>query len=179
MRAVTISLVVAVLAVLTTGVAGADGCSVALPADIAEAYPGHNLTAGVVDDAGCVQIFHPERRVTTASIVKAEILAGALLRAQREGRGLSPRERSLAEPMITRSANAEATQLFGSLGGSAALEAVDDALGMPDTRHPGSTWGLTSTSASDQLHLLGQLMPGGPGPLSAEGRAEARALLTS
>ena len=160
------------------------GCGAADPfvgvaEELASRYPGRHFTAAVVDDAGCAFALNPHLRITTASVVKVEIMAGVLLRAQREGRALTANERRLIAPMVAESANAPASQLFSSLGGARAMEALDDEFGMVSTSHPGSTWGLASTSASDQVELMRRVVAGHAGPLSAHSRGEARGFLAA
>lgn len=147
--------------------------------DLATRYPGRRFTAAVYDQRGCTYELNPDLRLTTASVVKLEIMAAVLLRAQRAGRGLTSWERSQIWPMITRSANAPASALFSSLGGAAAMERADDDFGLRDTTHPGGTWGLTTTSAADQVLLLREVVAGEFGPLSDPYRAEARRFLTN
>ncbi|RSS06738.1 serine hydrolase [Streptomyces sp. WAC00469] len=105
----------------------------------------------------------------TASIVKLDILAALLLRAQDAGRPLTARERSLAEPMIEHSDNAAANVLWCRIGGAPGLEAANRRLGLRATEGgPGRRWGLTRTTASDQIRLLRAVFddraPGGGAP---------------
>jgi hypothetical protein len=139
----------------------------AFAAEIAGPLVGHHLTAAVLDvRTGCAYAFAPGERVTTASVFKVELYAGVLLRAQQEGRWLTPREQALVWPMITESANPPASELFNSLGGVTGMSAVGDTFGLRETR-PASPWGLTSTSVADQVRLVHHVAAGGPGPLSA------------
>ena len=67
---------------------------------LARLYPGHPFSAAVHDTrSGCDYLFDPNTRITTASVLKIEIMAGVLLRAQRAGRGLTAGE---SEPASTR-----------------------------------------------------------------------------
>jgi len=141
---------------------------------LAARYPGRHFSAQVYDQAtSCVYDLAPGRRMTTASVVKLEIMSGVLLRAQRQGRGLTAQERSQILPMITQSANTPASQLFTSLGGTAGMNGVSAAFGLGSTSST-STWGLTLTTAADQIHLVRQVLAGESGPLSAPYRADAR-----
>ncbi|MFH8734822.1 MULTISPECIES: serine hydrolase [unclassified Streptomyces] len=91
----------------------------------------------------------------TASIVKVDILAALLLRAQDAGRALTSQERAYATAMIENSDNASATALWDSIGGADGLDAANLTLGLTGTRAgPGGEWGLTQTTAEDQLTLL-------------------------
>lgn len=116
-----------------------------------------------------------------ASIVKVGILAALLLRAQDEGRRLTARERSLAAVMIERSDNDAATALWKTIGGAAGLDAAHRRLGLRRTRGgEGGRWGLTRTTAADQLKLLTAVFgdPGSGGPaLDGRSRAYLRLLM--
>ncbi|MFD1671381.1 serine hydrolase [Agrilactobacillus yilanensis] len=90
---------------------------------------------------------------TTASTVKVAILAGLLHMHEQNGTTLSSNEKALAEKMIKNSDNDAATTLFNEIGGFDGLNAVFEALGMTDTSSSNG-WGLTVTTATDQLKLL-------------------------
>jgi hypothetical protein len=91
----------------------------------------------------------------TASIIKVDILATLLLQAQDAGRGLTQQERTLAEAMIERSDNDAATALWREIGLAPGLEAVNRRLGLTSTvGGTGGLWGLTRTTATDQIRLL-------------------------
>lgn len=97
----------------------------------------------------------------TASIVKADILAVLLLQHQDAGRWPSSSEQALAEQMITASDNAAASSLWTAIGGASGLAAANRRLGLRETSGgSGSLWGLTSTTAADQLRLLVALTNG-------------------
>ena len=117
--------------------------------------------------------------MTTASVFKISILAKTLLRAQAEGRGLTQRERSLLEPMIRRSADPPANQLFSELGGASAFNQYFAMIGMSESHTPGSVWGLTSTSAHDQVIQIETLLLGLGGFISEQSADEAFALMTT
>jgi len=114
----------------------------------------------------------------TASVVKVQIAVAVLLQAERAGRALTARERSLLGVMIRRSDNDAASALWADIGGAAGLTAVNRLLGLTGTT-PGSggRWGLTTTSASDQALLLDALADPA-GPLSAESAAYLATLMT-
>lgn len=140
-------------------------------------WPGKRITAAVYDTrTGCQYRYRPDLRITTASVLKIEIMAGVLLRAQRAGRALTASERSLITPMIRTSDDPAANALWSSLGGTAGLAALDRELGLTSTSAT-SPWGLTSTTASDRNALLRQLVLGQYGPFSASTRATARSFL--
>jgi hypothetical protein len=149
-----------------------------LNSELASRYPGRRFSGAVFDDAtGCTYLLNSGLRMTTASVLKIEVMAGILLRAQREGRGLTQWERDRIWPMITESANSPTTELWNSLGGVSGMERLDGEFGMTDTVHVGPKWGATSTSVMDQTRLLRQVLVTG-GPLTDAYRAEARFYMT-
>lgn len=148
------------------GCAAADPFPPELDGIVGRVWAGHRITVAVLDlGTGCRYVFRPGERVTTASVLKVELYAGILLRAQREGRWLTPEEAAGAWPMITESANPPASSFFASLGGVAGVNRLSDGFGMTDTR-AASPWGLTVTSAADQIRLLEQVVVGRGGPLA-------------
>ncbi|MEU9012728.1 serine hydrolase [Streptomyces sp. NPDC048479] len=88
-------------------------------------------------------------------MVKVDILATLLLRAQRERRPLTRWEASTAASMIQSSDNASANALWQRIGGGKGLTEANRTLGLTSTQAgPGPQWGLTQTTAADQLVLL-------------------------
>lgn len=120
----------------------------------------------------------------TASIVKVDILAALLLQAQDAGRHLTTHERALAEPMIRNSDNAAANALWREIGQAPGLEAANKRLGLTSTKGGhGTKWGLTQTTASDQIRLLVSVFDGAstskPGsPLNKESRTYIQTLMS-
>jgi Ca2+-binding RTX toxin-like protein len=117
-------------------------------------HPDQTVSAQVYDvRTGCTYDLHRGVVLTTASVHKIEILAGVLLEAQNENRALTTWEWDRVRPMITESANTEASQLRAAIGGSTRMRELDDLFGMDDTvaRDP---WGITATTAADQVQLL-------------------------
>ena len=121
----------------------------------------------------CEYLYRPERRLTTASVFKVQIMAGVLLRAQQQGRGLTAWERGHLFPMMSVSSDPDANTLWSYLGGVAGMQALDRAFGLPETA-PNQVWGLTVTSARDRTRLVRQILHGEYGPLTAPYRALAR-----
>ena len=106
-----------------------------------------------------------------ASVVKLDILE-TLLAEQGNGAGLTASNRSLAERMIEDSDNDAATSLWYAAGGPARIGSFNAKAGLTHTAPspcvvcrgfawPG--WGLTTSTADDQIALLKQLVT--PGPL--------------
>ncbi|MGW6273758.1 serine hydrolase [Streptomyces sp. NPDC055060] len=101
--------------------------------------------------------FGSSHRYDTASVAKVMIMEAALRRAQDWGRGLTTWERGKIRPMITRSDNTAARRLFDDLGQSYIARFLNRAGTAATTLNPYGLWGLTRTSAADQLRLLGVL----------------------
>jgi beta-lactamase class A len=110
-------------------------------------------------------------RFATASVVKVDILATLLWECQRAGRTLTVSEKQLATAMMTRSDNDAASDLWEEVGGANGVAQANRAFGLTQTS-PNRTgyWGLSTTTAADQLRLLTVLATPG-GPLSAASRA--------
>ncbi|MET9484289.1 serine hydrolase [Streptomyces sp. NPDC006638] len=117
------------------------------------------------------------RTYDTASIVKVDILAALLLKAQDEHRGLTAAEKAYASSMIRVSDNAATDALWGMIGGAGGLDAANRRLGLKGTTAgAGGLWGLTQTTAPDQLILLSAVF-GEKSPLTASSRSYARTLM--
>ncbi|MEJ8672608.1 serine hydrolase [Streptomyces sp. MS1.AVA.1] len=112
----------------------------------------------------------------TASISKVNILAALLLQAQDEGRELTSPERLHAEEMIRSSDNEAANVLWQAIGRAEGLDAANERLGLSSTQG-GISWGLTQTTARDQVKLLravfaeGRWAPPAPRGLTRASRA--------
>lgn len=99
--------------------------------------------------------YAPEVSNVTASIVKLAVMAAVLHRAQQQGRAPTSWERAQLVPMITVSDNDATTRLWNDLGGGAAVAAFLALVPLPSTRMAaGGSWGLTTTTAADQVALL-------------------------
>ncbi|MER6419103.1 serine hydrolase [Streptomyces sp. NPDC001137] len=113
----------------------------------------------------------------TASIVKVDILAALLLQAQDAGRRLTASEKSYATTMIENSDNTAASALWRIIGRAEGLDAANKRLGLTDTEGgDGMLWGLTQTTAADQLTLLRQVF-GDDSELSESSRTYLRGLM--
>ena len=113
----------------------------------------------------------------TASIVKVQVLACLLLRAQDAGRDLTASELSLAKRMIRLSDNNATTALFQHLGEVSAVTKSNRRLGLTQTT-VAESWGLTRTTADDQVKLLAELVDT-KGPLDAGSRKLAFSLMNT
>jgi Beta-lactamase enzyme family len=105
-----------------------------------------------------------------ASVVKLDILETLLYQAQTRDQDLSTGVRSLARRMMEDSDNDAATGLWDMAGGGSAIKSYNDAAGLLNTSpslcvqcsgFPWPGWGLSTTTPTDQLTLLRQLiLPG-------------------
>ncbi|TXS47410.1 serine hydrolase [Streptomyces sp. OR43] len=138
------------------------------------------VSVAVLDgDSGTRAVYGGEDATyDTASIVKVDILAALLLRAQDEDRVLTAGERAHAVAMIERSDNEAATALLAAVGGASALDAANERLGLTATT-AAQAWGLTRTTAADQLTLLEAVFGTAPDTeLSQASRTYLRGLMT-
>ncbi len=116
---------------------------------------GHVSLAVYEPATGISHSYDGTRHYVTASIVKVAILGTLLRRAQNSGRSLTSSERSLAVRMIERSDNAAASSLWRAVGGGSGVQAFLNRVGLTSTTAgPGGYWGLTTTTAPDQVLLM-------------------------
>ena len=124
--------------------------------------------AGTTSTRGC--------SITTASVIKAQVLGAVLLKAQDAGRGLTAWERSQIGPMIRYSFNPETSNLYAHVGSEAACTPATRASvsrPRPTPRRSGSR----SSTAVDRTNVALRLLYGGGG-LRQGGREEAWAYMT-
>ncbi len=136
----------------------------ALPAAIQHYLDGRQGNVAVaVYDAATQQSFAVNGRAQfdTASIIKASILGTLLDQAQAQHTTLTAAQQNLAVPMIEYSNNSDATALWNAEGGAPAVASFVHALGMGSTT-PNLAWGLTKTTAPDQVKLMSALAYGTP-----------------
>ncbi|MFG2922817.1 serine hydrolase [Streptomyces sp. NPDC048305] len=140
-----------------------------LARSLATLADGADVSVAVLDTGSGARAVYGDDTYDTASIVKVDILAALLLRAQDEDRELSGAEHAYAEAMIRRSDNASATALLRAVGGEEGLDAANGRLGLTGTT-AAHAWGLTQTTAADQVRLL-EAVDGTDSPLSKDSRA--------
>ena len=162
--AVTLTPVATTKAPTTPAVTLADlGVSGTVSAAVYDLDDGEELTAG----SGSYE---------TASIVKVDILVSLLV--QRNGT-LTAAQKALAKSMITISDNAAATSLFQAIGSATGLNRTNRTLGLVETTAgTNGNWGLTRTTAADQIRLL-KLVFTSNTILSETSRAYVSSLMTS
>ena len=136
--------------------------------EVAAAHPGARFTAAVNDHrTGCRYRLNGDLEITTASVIKAQVLAGVLLAAQEAGRPISPSEAADIELMMHYSHNRPPTsRLYQQIGSAAGMEALDARFGIAGTSHT-AWYGRTLSTAGDRTRLVEQLLVGG-GPLDEE-----------
>jgi beta-lactamase class A len=176
--ALTLAAIVPVTAASGRAAASARGrCGVMFPSSYAAAldrqFPGQRVTASVYDTrTRCWYHLHRTMRITTASVIKAQVLGAVLLQAQDEHRGLSHRERDLIRPMIRYSLNEPyVSDLYADVGGVAGMDRFDRRM---DATHTTNTleYGATVTTANDRTQIALRMLFG-RGPLHRAGRALA------
>jgi len=115
------------------------------------------------------------RTFSTASTMKLSILEALLLQDQDNGiSGLTDTQLASAEPMIENSNNDAATTLVVDAGGSSGMNSFFASIGATSSTM-GDHWGLTQTTALDQLKVVGQLAY--PTKLNADAITAANYLL--
>jgi hypothetical protein len=113
------------------------------------------VTVAVWDEVGKhLTVVHPKVRGRTASIVKVDILETLL---NKTGGHLTEEQRETATTMIENSDNDSATDLWNQDGGAPGVHAYNNAVGLKQTT-PNVAWGLTTTSAADQVTLVRMLL---------------------
>ena len=122
-----------------------------------------NTTTGASFSAGATS------GMWTASAYKLFVLEALLLQTQDSG-GLSDSEEDAAAPAIENSDNTSGYQLFDDAGGNSALAAAFTTFGMSHTVPGDSDPTFTTTSGSDALHLLQNLVSSSS-PLNAASRS--------
>ncbi|MFI6014368.1 serine hydrolase [Streptomyces sp. NPDC051243] len=139
---------------------------------------GVEMSVAVLDTESGEDAGYGDGVFDTASIVKVDILAALLLRAQDEGRQLTAAEKSYATAMIEHSDNASASELWRAIGRAEGLDAANERFGLTETEGgDGMLWGLTQTTAADQLRLLRQVFGGAESELSEASRAYLSGLM--
>jgi beta-lactamase class A len=123
-----------------------------------------DVTAAVYDVAdGRTSLWRPGVAEDTASIVKVDILATLLHEDQEQGSSLEEEDQEEATAMIEQSDNDAASDLWDDVGQQTAIGAFDGLVGMRGTT-PGTDgyWGLTTTTAADQVRLVRTVALHGP-----------------
>jgi len=124
-----------------------------------------DFSVAIVDHrSGAAFAYRGDVPFSTASVVKVDILATLLLQARQGGHQISDADEGLADIMITQSDNDAASTLWSEIGDADGLSKANRTFGLTNT-DPGEYgyWGLTTTTASDQVKLLDAIAnPKGP-----------------
>ncbi len=139
---------------------------------------GGRFAVAVLDETtGAQAVYHGWLRVHAASIENLDMLVGLLLQQQQAGMQPGSAEAGLATDMMEYSDNLAANGIWDAEGGRPGLAAANKTLGLKDTRlNADGYWGLTSTTATDQLRLLEDLTQA-RSPLHAAARSYALRLM--
>jgi hypothetical protein len=128
-------------------------------------FPDQRVTASIQDVRdGCSFHLHRNLRITTASIVKAQVLGAVLLKAQSEHRPLDRRERHDIHPMIRWSYNDPyVPDLYDDVGGVAGMNRFDRRMHAFHTVNT-DEFGATVTTSGDRTNIVRRMLFGG-GPM--------------
>jgi beta-lactamase class A len=119
---------------------------------------GGHVAVAVDDLTSGAEAAYGTSEFVTASIVKVDILAALLYERQESGQSLTAHEEDLATTMIENSDNDSASALYADIGASTGLDQANQVFGLTHTTAgTDGEWGLTSTTADDQLRLLRQM----------------------
>lgn len=141
------------------------------------AEDGADVSVAVLDVDSGESASYGDGVFETASIVKVDILATLLLQAKDADRHLTAAEKTYATAMIENSDNASASALWRIIGRADGLGAANGRFGLKDTEGGDDMlWGLTRTTAADQLTLLQQVF-GDDSELSGASRTYLRGLM--
>lgn len=122
---------------------------------------GHAAVAGLDLRSGAIVAVDANRRFYTASIEKVDIAVVLFRELAAAGRPLSSSQRDLLSDMIEHSDNSAASTLWADVGGSDGIDDSNHALGLTHTvAGAHGEWGLTRTTAADQLTLLRRIVVG-------------------
>ncbi|MFC6576712.1 serine hydrolase [Planomonospora parontospora] len=142
---------------------------------------GGDITAAVRDlSTGRAYHYHPDLQLPTASTSKVDILMALLLRTP--WRELGTAARRDADRMIRLSDNDAADRLYERIGLETGLAEANRRFGLERTYAPPGRcvdlycWGITRTTAEDQLRLLAALVTE-TSPLRAEDRGQVVRLM--
>jgi hypothetical protein len=142
-------------------------------AALARQFPSQRVTASIQDVRdGCEFHLHSTMRITTASVIKAQVLGAVLLKAQSEHRSLDARERHDIHPMIHDSFNNPyVPDLYNDVGGIAGMDRFDRKMHAFHTTNT-EEYGATVTTSNDRTNIVRRMLYGG-GPMHSAYRKVA------
>jgi beta-lactamase class A len=133
----------------------------------AQTRPG-TVTAALYDvNSGKTYVLNSGAKEDEASIVKVDIMATLFSQLQGDPASYPASTRSLLESMVEESDNDSATALWNQSGGPSAIASFNSKVGLTATTpsqcvtcagFPWPGWGLTTTTALDQVQLLRQFI---------------------
>ena len=143
------------------------------------AQDGGNVAVAVADlSTGATAAYDGSTEFVTASIVKVDILATLLYQLQQTGQSIGVDDQYQAQTMIENSDNDAASDLYAEVGGSQAIDGANQAFGLTQTTvGTDGYWGLTTTTAADQIQLLRTVFTS-PSPLSAASQSYIQGLMS-
>jgi hypothetical protein len=143
------------------------------------AQNGGNVAVAADDlSTGATAAYDGSTEFVTASIVKVDILATLLYQLQQAGQPLITTDQYLAATMIENSDNDSASDLYADVGGSQAIDDANQVFGLTQTTvGTDGYWGLTTTTAADQIQLLRTVFTS-PSPLSAASQNYIQGLMS-
>jgi beta-lactamase class A len=143
------------------------------------AQNGGNVAVAVDDlSTGATAAYDGSTEFVTASIVKVDILATLLYQLQQAGQSVGTDDQYQAQTMIENSDNDAASDLYAEVGGSQAIDDANQAFGLTQTTvGTDGYWGLTTTTAADQIQLLRTVFTS-PSPLSPESQSYIQGLMS-
>jgi beta-lactamase class A len=117
-------------------------------------------TAALYDlDNGRTYLYHPGVAETTASIIKVDILETMLYDSQKGTADFDTDDQQEATTMIENSDDNAASALWAEVGGHSGVGAFNAAAGLTATDlNDTIAWGLSTTTAADQIKVLSQLV---------------------
>ncbi len=123
-----------------------------------------NVTAALYNvAAGTTSLWRPGVTEQTASIEKVDILATLLQDYQEQNAPVSSSDQATATDMIEQSDNDDATALWNEVGQQSGVNLFNRQIGMSATvLGTQDLWGVTTTTASDQIALLKTVALPGP-----------------
>jgi beta-lactamase class A len=126
------------------------------------------VTAALYDlNSGKLYVLNPGTAEDEASIVKIDVMAALFSQLPGDPAAYPASTRSLLEAMVEQSDNDSATALWNQVGGAAGLASFNAKIGLSATTpskcvtcagFPWPGWGLTTTTAMDQVELLRQFV---------------------
>ena len=139
---------------------GADAAVAAAVASLAAGRPAGSVSVAALDTTSGTRVgWNAQSAMTVASVFKLSLLEGYLLQNQDRGQPPGDGAPDALSAMIDNSDNDAADEVYALLGGRRGVTSALARLGMTATTlGPDDQWGLSSTTATDQLAALTDLV---------------------